>query len=160
MPIQYAIAYFARRLPGIALAQVRFRINGEDIVETQDFPGDATEAAVHAWAGKRVERFQKAQDVYLDCRQRIGTKLTVGDWRVEIVRVRYSLQPLRVLLDCRVWHPAMQVEAVGEYVIDSMDDYSVVRLRDWLIQWTEGLAERHAAAMAPEAQAVLDEMVA
>ena len=151
------------RIATAHLAQVVLRhpVRRIEVVETNaDFPPGTTRADIIAWATGIANRYDKAWEVYQDALSRVGTVINVGDWRCRLESVKPSLQPLQIVLRCLVFHPALKIGGEANYIIDSLDDYSISALQAWLKEWVGRFVARYEAEKARDDQAVLDEAMA
>jgi hypothetical protein len=133
-----------------------------DVVERTDLALNATDANAQTWAEKRIARFERALAVYQDAVGRIGAIIQIAGyplWRVRLAAVRYTLSPLAVILALDLYHSTQTQRARAEYVVDSLDDYSLARLQAWLQAWAADRLARFTAGMTPDAQATLERVI-
>ena len=141
------------------LAQVLLRHPARHIVVTEtnaDFPPGTTRADIIEWAKRIADRYDKAWEVYQDALGRVGTVITVGDWRCRVEGVTPNIQPPRITLRCLVFHPVLKIGGQADYVVDALDAYSLAALQAWLREWVERFVAAYEAEKARDDQAVLD----
>jgi len=148
------------RIATAHLAQVVLKHPARHIVVTEtnaDFPPGTMRADIIEWAKRVADRYDKAWEVYQDALGRVGTVIPVGEWRCRLESVKPEVQPPRITLRCLVFHPVLKIGGEADYVVDSLDDYSLSALQAWLRAWVEAFVARFLADKARDDQAVLDE---
>jgi len=147
------------RIATAHLAQVVLKHPARHIVVTEtnaDFPPGTMRADIIEWAKRVADRYDKAWEVYQDALSRVGTVINVGTWRCRLEGVTPSLQPLQIVLRCLVFEPTLQIGGAADYVVSSLDAYSLTALQAWLREWVQRFVARFLADKARDDQAVLD----
>jgi len=150
------------RIATAHLAQVVLRHPARHIVVTEtnaDFPPGTMRADIIDWAKRVADRYDKAWEVYQDALSRVGAVINVGEWRCRLEGVTPNVQPPRITLRCLVFHPTLKIGGEADYVVDSLDDYSLPSLQAWLKEWVGRFVAAYEAEKARDDQTVLDTVI-